>query len=121
MPKAGRHFSLTTESLNVPGELRCPQDLDGHEPVEAHLACAINHSHAAARDFLQQFVIAERTKNAGSQARLDPFAQRFAQRVDRTQSNETTWAIVFEPIGLWCAAVRTYLGAVDDGITHRLY
>src|SRR5947208_2996666 len=53
----------------LPGE----NHLERHWPIEAHLPGPIDHAHAAARDFLKKFVIAEITD-----ARIPDFGFRIS-------------------------------------------
>src|SRR5438445_13085695 len=53
----------------LPGE----NHLERHWPIEAHLPGPIDHAHAAARDFLKKFVIAEITD-----ARISDFGFRIS-------------------------------------------
>ena len=48
-----------SQHLLFAGELARQDHLERHDPVQADLARLVDHAHAAAGDFLQQFVIAK--------------------------------------------------------------
>jgi hypothetical protein len=59
--EVGRGLGLRPEALHVAatGILARQDQLDGHDPAQAHLPSAVDHAHAATGDLGKQFVIAE--------------------------------------------------------------
>ena len=64
---------LTAESRKISGrrQIASQEHFDGHRAAEAFLDRPIDHTHAAAADLLEQFIVAERERercNAGQHA-----------------------------------------------------
>jgi hypothetical protein len=74
----GFRFTAETEHLLWARELTGENHFQSHNPVQAELSGAINHPHAAARHFLQQFVLAK------APARRPRFARWLESALERT-------------------------------------
>ena len=62
--RRGLGFESKALHLNGRGELARRDHLQRHGPIEADLARAINHSHSAAREFAENFVVREKTRGS---------------------------------------------------------
>jgi len=55
----GLGLVMKADDLGLAGQFARADELERDQPVQAALPCAIDHAHAAPRDFFQQFVIAD--------------------------------------------------------------